>query len=146
MRVERRMDGAFVDNKSAQEELACIDASSVTTLMLIANSRQPGPMPVLRFDEALELEVVRWDLKLQDDGGHWLRTPSGKKFAAFRPDGALKAGADWQGGGVTKVESRSIDDHGGPGLPLPEDKRKAVLAAEAAQAAEASAGGKPGGG
>jgi len=146
MRVERRMDGGFVDTKSAREELACIDASSVTTLMLIAHARNPGPMPVLRFDEALELEVVRWDLALQEDGGHWLRTPSGKKFAAFRPDGALKAGADWQGSGVTKVESRSIEDHGGPGLPLPEDKRKAVIAAEAAQAAEASASGKPGGG
>jgi hypothetical protein len=146
MRVERRMDGAFVDNKSAREELACIDASSVTTLMLIAHARKAGPMPVLRFDEALELEVVRWDLALQEDGGHWLRTPSGRKFAAFRADGALKAAADWQGGGVTKVESRSIEDHGGPGLPLPEDKRKAVLAAEAAQAAQAPAGGKPGGG
>jgi hypothetical protein len=146
MRVERRMDGAFVDNKSAREELACVDASSVTTLMLIAHAREAGPMPVLRFDEALELEVVRWTLALQEDGGHWLKTPTGRKFAAFRPDGALKAGADWQGAGVTKVESRSIDDHGGPGLPLPEAKRKAVLDAEAAQAAEASAGGKPGGG
>lgn len=143
MRVERRMDGAFVDTKSAREELVCVDASSVTTLLLIAHACKEGPMPVLRFDEGLELEVVRWDLKLQEDGGHWLRTPAGRKFAAFRPDGALKAGLDVQGAGMTRFESRSIDDHGGPGLPLPEDKRKAVLAAEAA---EAAAPAKPGGG
>lgn len=85
MRVERRMDGGFVDTKAARERLVALDVSSVTTLMLIANAHGEGPMPILRFDEALELEVVRWDLALQADGGHWLRTPTGRKFAAFRP-------------------------------------------------------------
>jgi len=135
MRVERRVDGGFIDTKAARENIAAVDVSSVTTLMLLAHARGEGALPILRFDEALELEVVRWDLALQEDGGHWLRTPNGRKFAAFRPDGALKAAGDWQGSGFSKIESRSIDAQGGPGLPLPEGKRELVLAAEAAAAA-----------
>ncbi len=131
MRVERRMDGGFVDNRAAREAIAAIDVSSVTTLMLLAHTRAGGALPVIRFDEGLELEVVRWDLALEDDGDHWLRTHNGRKFAAFREDGALLLAWDWQGTSLRKVESLSLEALDPRGAPLPEDKLARMRAARA---------------
>lgn len=137
MRVERRYDGGFVDNQSAREALVTLDVSSVTTLLLLAHVAKEGPMPVLRFDEALELEVVRWDLRLEEDGDHALRTPQGYKLASFDENGALRAALEVAGAAQTQLVSTEIDAFGGPGLPLPEAKRQRVHAARAAEAAAA---------
>ncbi len=143
MRVERRMDGAFVDNRAAREAIAAIDVSSVTTLLLIAHARASGPLPVIRFDEGLELEVVRWDLALEEDGDHWLRTHNGRKYAAFREDGALVESWDWQGASLRRMASLSIEDLDGHGLPLPDDKLARIRAARATQAGAPIPGGEP---
>ena len=128
MRVERRLDGAFIDNNAAREALVAIDVSSVTTLLLLAHIGEEGPLPILRFDEALELEVVRWDLKLEEDGDHALRTPNGFKLASFEENGALRAGLEVAGAAQTQVVSTEIETYGGPGLPLPDAKRALVRA------------------
>jgi len=122
MRVERRLDGVHIDTKAARENLAAIDAGSVTTLMLLAHTQGPGHFPVLRFDQGLELEVVRWDLALDDDGDHVFRTPTGFKAAGFQENGALMAVLEESSGTSVTTGSMEIDDHGGPGLPLPEAK------------------------
>ena len=122
MRVERRLDGVHVDTKAAREKLAAIDAGSVTTLMLLAHTEGAGHFPVLRFDQALELEVVRWDLALDDDGDHVFRTPRGIKAAGFQENGALMAVLEQSGGSAVTTSSMEIEDNGGPGLPLPEEK------------------------
>jgi hypothetical protein len=136
LRVERRTDGTFIDNRAAAEPVVAIDVGSVTTMMLLAHTRAAGQMPILRFDEGLELEVVRWDLALDEVAGHYFRTPQGLRFASFYEDGSLKAVAEQQGAGMLQTNSMEIDVHGGPGLPLPPDKlalvRKAAKPAEAA--------------
>ncbi|HVS18772.1 MAG TPA: hypothetical protein VMT18_09250, partial [Planctomycetota bacterium] len=138
MRVERRLDGAFIDNQAAREALVAIDVSSVSTLLLLAHVGRPGALPILRFDEALELEVVRWDLKLEEDGDHALRTPQGYKLASFDERGALRAALEVSGAAQTTLVSTEIDALGGPGLPLSEDKLALVRAARAAEAAAAT--------
>jgi hypothetical protein len=136
LRVERRKDGSFIDTRAAVERIVAVDVGSVTTMMLLANTRGAGVMPVLRFDEGLELEVVRWELALDDDGDHKFRTPQGLRWAGFNENGSLKVEAERQGAGMVQTNSVEIDAHGGPGLPLPEDKlalmRKAAKPAEAA--------------
>lgn len=143
MRVERRIDGNFVDNKAAREAIAAIDTSSVTTIMLLAHTRGEGALPIIRFDEALELEVVRWDLALEEDGDQWLRTHNGTLFAALREDGALKVAVEQAGAARTVFESVEIDDHGGPGLPLGEERLARMRAARAAEAAAPKDEGEP---
>jgi hypothetical protein len=147
MRVERRIDGAFIDSQAAREALITLDVSSVTTFLVLAHIGVAGPLPVLRFDEALELEVVRWDLRLEEDGDHALRTPQGFKWASFEENGALRAALDASGGAEATLVATEIDALDGPGLPLPEPKLQAVRSARAAQAAEAAAAqdGDPGG-
>jgi hypothetical protein len=121
-RVERRGDGKFLDVKAATDHIVAVDAGSVTTLMLLAHMRGEGAFPILRFDEGLELEVVRWELRLDSGGGHQFRTPDGGKLAGFNEDGSLKIVVEQQGSGGTQTESMAIDVHGTQGLPLPADK------------------------
>lgn len=136
MRVERRLDGRFISNQAAREALVALDVSSVTTLLLLANIGKDGPLPVLRLDEALELEVVRWDLRMEEDGDHALRTPQGYKWASFDVNGSLRAALDVSGGAEATIVSTEIDTLGGPGLPLPAGKLERVRASLAAEAAQ----------
>jgi hypothetical protein len=136
MRVERRLDGKFISNQAAREALVTLDVSSVTTLLVLAHTAEDGPLPVLRLDEALELEVVRWDLRLEQDGDHALRTPQGYKWASFDENGSLRAALDVSGGAEATIVSTEVDTLGGPGLPLPADKLARVRASLAAEAAK----------
>lgn len=122
MRVERRLNGKFISNQAAREALVTVDVSSVTTLLVLAHTAKDGPLPVLRLDEALELEVVRWDLRLEEDGDHALRTPQGYKWASFDVNGSLRAALDVSGGAEATIVSTEVDTLGGPGLPLPANK------------------------
>jgi len=137
LRVERRTDGAFIDNRAAAEPIVAIDVGSVTTMMLLAHTRGNGQMPILRFDEGLELEVVRWDLLLDSGAGHKFRTPQGARFAGFNEDGSLKAVVENLGSGMVQTSSVEIDAHGGPGLPLPDDKL--AMMRKAAETTDANA-------
>jgi hypothetical protein len=141
-RIERRRDGGFIDNRAAVDKLAAIDAGSVTTMMLLAHTRAPGAFPVLRFDEGLEVEVVRWDLALDDDGDHAFRTPQGLKAAGFFENGALKMVVEQSGQSSLQTMSMEIDDRGGAGLPLPEDKLALMRKAAKAQGASSPRDGK----
>jgi hypothetical protein len=137
MRVERRVDGVHADVKGVRENLVAVDAGSATTAMLLAHTRKPGHFPVLRFDEALELEVVRWDLALDEDGDHIFKTPRGLVLAGFQENGALKGLVDQTGSGAITTTSVAIDDLGGGGLPL--SAEKLALMRAGAGASEAAA-------
>jgi hypothetical protein len=91
---------------------------------------------VLRFDQALEPEVVRWELGLDPGAGHVLRTPAGLKLAAFLENGALRALVEYTGSGAVTTQTTLLDDMGGAGLPLPENKLAMLRAAAAAGDAE----------
>jgi hypothetical protein len=121
-RVERRFDGTFVDIQAARESIEAVDCDSVTTFLLLGHVRSPGPFPVVRFDEGLQMEVVRWDLAFDDDGDHAFRTPGGLKLARFEDYGALKAVVEQVGAGAMQTTLMEVDRHGGEGLPLPASK------------------------
>lgn len=132
-RVERRLDGAFIDIQNARESLGAIDCDSATTYLAIAATRGAGPFPVVRFDEGLQLEVVRWELALDEDGDHALKTPTGLKFAGFMENGAAKAIFEQVGQAQVQTTLQEFDVHGTAGLPLPADKlEKMKRAAQAA--------------
>lgn len=128
-RVERRLDGEFVDLNAAREDLAAIDCDSITTPMLLALTRKPGAFPVMRFHEGLELEVVRWDLAVNPDGDHGFRTPSGMKLCALDASGAVKVLVEQLGAGEAQTTLLELDVHGGPGLGLPEETLAKLRAA-----------------
>ena len=118
-RIERRFDDQHVDTQAAREQLACVDAGSVTTPLLLAHSQQPGRFPVLRLDEALELEVVAWELRVDAGGGHVFKTPAGLTFAGFDELGAPAAIVDQRGNGAITTKGMEASGLGGPGLPVP---------------------------
>ncbi|MCY3003514.1 MAG: amidohydrolase family protein, partial [Planctomycetota bacterium] len=121
-RVERRFDGTFVDIQAAREQLAAIDCDSVTSMIVIGRTRQAGPMPVVRFDEGLQLEVVRWDVSFDDDGDHKFRTPSGFRIASFLENGAPKVVLQQLGSSQAQTTLTSVDTHGTEGYSLPPEK------------------------
>lgn len=121
-RVERRFDGAFVDIQAARESIVAIDCDSVTTYLLLGHTRSPGQFPIVRMEEGLQLEVVRWDLALDDDGDHTFKTPGGLKLVGFEEYGAIQAVVEQVGSGGVQTTLMEVDLHGGPGYPLPAGK------------------------
>jgi len=134
-RVERRLDGKFVDVQGARENLAAVDCDSITTPMMLAALGQSGPFPVVRFDEGLQLEVVRWDMAVNERGDHGFRTPLGTKVCAFDVTGAIKVLVEPSGASEQQTTLLEFDTHGGAGLTLPQatlDKLRAAQEADAA--------------
>lgn len=121
-RVERRFDGSFVDIQAAREQIAAIDCDSITTMIVIGRTRAAGPMPVVRFDEGLQLEVVRWDLSFDDDGDHKFRTPQGFRVASYFENGAPKVVLQQVGSSQAQTTLTEVDTHSTEGYVLPPEK------------------------
>ena len=137
-RVERRRDGAFLDNDNAGEHVVAVDAGSLTTLMLVHHARGEGPFPVLVLHEGLEMEVVRWRLDRDPKADIRLATHEGLKLASFAPDGSLLRAYERRGSAAVETVTRDADNRGGAGLPLSEAAKRRV---EAGAPAEAGAAG-----
>lgn len=116
LRIERRVDGAFVDNNSLTGSIAFVDSASVTGPMLLAQLGRTGTVPVLYFDGS-EPALSRWEYALRE-GVHAARTASGPLAATFHADGSLDELERAQGNGTvtTRVLEHSAP---GEGLPLP---------------------------
>jgi hypothetical protein len=131
MRVERRIDGVFVDVQSTTERIAGVDVGSISTLVLLAFAREDGArIPMLRFHEGLELEAVRWGLRVDEHGDHVFSTTEGPKLASFDASGALLLAREQQGSG--QVETLGIVEQRAPGLALSAEKQARIAAREAA--------------
>jgi hypothetical protein len=141
-RVERRVDRVHIDLQTSREPVAAVDVGSVTTLLLIAASQDGGPFPVMVFHEGLEMEVVRWDLLLEPDGAHLLRTTEGPRFARFDPRGALLLLQEQRGSGGIETQGTNTLAKERPGLPFGPSKLQAIERARQAQAAADAAAGK----
>jgi hypothetical protein len=127
-RVERRRDGAFLDNDDAREHVAAVDVGSLTTLMLVNHARSEGKFPVLVLQEGLQMEVVGWKLDRDEKGDVRLATHEGLKLASFRPDGSLVRAYEQKGSGAVETITREVDDRGGAGLPVSEAAKRRVEA------------------
>ena len=126
MRIERRANGRFIDNRTASGHIVALDIGSATTPILLGHAQGAGEFNVLRFHEGLEWEAVPWRLELDDDGRHAFSTPGGAKFALFGADGALRDLVEQRGSGFTRTFMSDVEVTGS-GLALPEGK---VAAAE----------------
>ena len=135
MRLERRLDGAHVGTYGVREALVAVDIASVTTPLALAQFQGEGAFPVLRFDQGLEAEVVRWELALNPDGDHVIRTPVGLELASFAENGTPRILVHQTGSGSVTTQFHELSTLGGPGPGLPEEKLALVRAARAAEAA-----------
>ncbi len=142
-RVERRGDGAFIDTKATKEAIVALDVDSVTTAMLLAHTQKAGRFFVLRMHEGLESEVGRWDLALEEDGDHWLRTPSGLRAARFDASGALETEWVQLGSGNLVTQTKTKDQAQAGGLPLPPEKLALLTQAQSAAPAPQSSAPPP---
>jgi len=151
-RVERRIDGVHVDLQTSRDPVAAVDVGSVTTHLLIALTQDGGPFPVMTFHEGLEMEVVRWELSLDAEGNHLLRTPEGPKGARFDARGALLLLQEQRGSGGSETRGTNTLAKERPGLPFGPSKLQAIekarsamqAAVEAARKREAEPTKKPG--
>ena len=138
-RVERRIDGVHVDLQTSRDPVAAVDVGSVTTQVLIALTQNGGPFPVMTFHEGLEMEVVRWELALDGDGSHLLRTPEGPKGARFDARGALILLQEQRGSGAIETRGTNTLAKERAGLPFGPSKLAAIEKARSAQQAAAEA-------
>ena len=121
LRVERRVDGHFLDNSTTSEAVMLVDSGSVTASLVVAHHMSAGEFKALYFAD-LEPAVVNWEMEIKDNGVHALKTGEGPLVALFRPDGALDKMERTRGNGVLRQYSVEVDTHGGEGLPLPPER------------------------
>lgn len=118
LRVERRVDGLFLDNSSTSEAVGVVDPGSVTAAMVVAHHMSEGKFKALYFED-LEPAVVVWEFQVKEGGVHTLKTGEGPLVAIFRDDGGLDRMERTRGNTVLRQFAVETDAHGGPGMPLP---------------------------
>jgi hypothetical protein len=97
MRIERRLNEVFVDNRSFSGHPAFVDVGSSTAALLLGLLEKPGTIPVLRFHEGLEPELVHWRWQDEGDGVRKASTPDGAKLFRFGPRGEAQSIAQQSG-------------------------------------------------
>ncbi|HUR28845.1 MAG TPA: amidohydrolase family protein [Planctomycetota bacterium] len=141
-RVERKIDGVHLDLQTSPQVVSNVDVGSVTTMLVLAATQDGGPFPVVALHESLEMEVVRWDLALEHDGAHYLRTPEGVKWARFDERGALLELSEQRGSSGVRTTGSNTLAKERPGLPFSAAKQKEIARLHALFEAQ-KAGGKP---
>ncbi|MCH2106709.1 MAG: amidohydrolase family protein, partial [Planctomycetes bacterium] len=121
LRVERRVDGLFLDNSSTPEPIGVVDTGSVTAALVVAHHHPVGPLKALYFDD-LEPAVAGWEFEVKESGIHALLTGEGPLVALFQADGGLDKMERTRGNSVVRQHAISTDLHGGKGVPLPVDR------------------------
>jgi len=124
-RLERRIDGAFLDNSSTSDVVSVVDSGSATAMLVVAHHLGEGEFNALYFED-LEPAIVKWNLELKQGGIHSLKTGEGPLVALLRPDGGLDKMERTRGNGVLRQYSVESHTHGGPGLPLPPERLPSI--------------------
>ena len=127
MNIERRYDGTFVDNVPVKDRLALVDVQSVTTALILGRHVKEGRFKVVYLED-FDPATATWELRLDPDGTHLLRTQAGAIKASLDARGAPTSVQREQGRGVleTKLLSCAVGVEGG--LALPESKRRPASA------------------
>jgi hypothetical protein len=140
-RMQSRLNGRIVSSQAPfREQPACVDASSVTALLILGQTPAGEVVPVVQLHPGFDAEQVNWGLSLDEDGNHRVRTQIG--FMVFRLDelGALEFALAKIGTGVVETRKLASTGFGGPGLPPPAEKLRT-----SASPVEAESPAKPGG-
>jgi hypothetical protein len=144
-RMQSLLDGKLIGStRPLREQPVCAEVSSVTALLILGQAPLSARMPVLQIHPGLEAELVGWQVELDDRGDHQVRTNLGRK--AFRLDehGALELALTQIGPGTLRTEKVRSDSFGGPGLPLPGEKRAGRPRPEEPGAGAGAGAGEPG--
>ena len=83
-RMQQRMGLESLGVKSTPNRPLLVDAGSVTTYLLLGQAALAERFPVITLHEALEPEEAFWNMELDDEGQHQIRTHVGR--LAFRLD------------------------------------------------------------
>ncbi|MCH2104754.1 MAG: amidohydrolase family protein [Planctomycetes bacterium] len=121
LRVERRVDGLYLDNSSTTEAIALIDTGSATAPLVVAHHLAEGSLKALYFDD-LEPAVANWELEVKASGILAMMTGEGPMVALFEQGGALSKMERTRGNTVIRQYAVSVDLMGGDGLPLPPER------------------------
>jgi hypothetical protein len=123
-----------------REQPACVEASTVTTLLALAQLPDAESLPVVQLHPGFDAEPVNWRTERGADGIHRVRTHVG--YVGFRVDakGALESAVTKVGTAVVETRALSSDAFGGAGLPPPEASPSAAPAAATAPAKDSGGG------
>ncbi len=141
-RMRRTAGKELLATESAPERPFVVDAGSVTTLLVLGQVDVRDRFPILTLHSGLEPEMANWALELDGAGQHQVRTHVGRLAFRFDQVGAPEIGLELIGQRVIETKLVESDAFGGPGVPLPVSKRRAIeerRAAAADAAAEAAA-------
>ena len=131
-RMQTKLDGRVVGPvETVRGHPACAEVSSVTSLLVLAQEPLGERVPVLYFHAGLESEYVNWRVELDGNGDHQIRTHVGRKACRFNQLGAPELLLSQVGSGVVRTHLVSCDAFGGPGHPLPAEKRRSPAGAGA---------------
>ncbi len=123
-RMQSHLDGRIVSSPAPiREQPACVDASSVTALLMLGQLPLGDRIPVVQLHPGFDVEPVNWGLGLSPDGNHVVRTNVGYKAFDLDEVGALSWALSKVGSGVVETRPLSSSSFGGPGLPVPPGKR-----------------------
>jgi hypothetical protein len=128
--MQSRLDGKLISSPAPfREQPVCVDASSVTALLILGQTPPDDVLPVVELHPGFDAEPVNWSLALDEQGNHRVRTQIGYK--AFRLDevGGIEFGLTKVGSGVIETRKLSVDAFGGAGLPVPDAFRAAAASA-----------------
>lgn len=133
MRVERRMDGAFLENHVSRTRPAAVQLGSVTSLLIYADTREAGPLPVLELLEGLEPRDSTWELQRDDEHRElFVRTPTGGMAWRMAPEGGVEIWETWVGENLSRALPLADGDEAAePGEPADAGGAPEVEAAEA---------------
>jgi imidazolonepropionase-like amidohydrolase len=136
-RMQTRLDGHVVNTPAPlREQPACVDAGTLTTLLVLAQQREER-VPLVQLHPGLDGEAVAWKFELGADGNFRVRTHLGYKAFELDATGALVWALSKVGNGVVESRALSATAFGGAGL-LP-------VATPKPESADASTPPKPGG-
>lgn len=117
--IDRRLNGAFVDNRRTPEHALAIDVGSVTTPLVLGQLKRTGRMPAIKLHESFEAEVVAWQLEIAEAGIHLAQTSVGGMGFEFDSKGGLKVYKYQEGDQAMQLTVLEQNSFGGPGLPVP---------------------------
>jgi hypothetical protein len=130
-RMQSRLNGKTVSTpKPLREQPACIEAGSVTALLILARAPLGERVPVVQLHPGFDAEAVNWRVELDEQGNHRIRTQLGYRAFGLDEIGALAFALTKVGAGLVETRKVSASAFGGPGLPLPEEKRVRGAAGE----------------
>jgi hypothetical protein len=134
--IEQRMDDAFVGTHHLKERISMVDCGSVTAHLILGYHKKPGKSHVLFFDD-YEPATGLWEMKLDQDALHLVRTPTGMMKVSFDEKGNIQEVQREAGNGILQTKPIEVKVVDGKGLPMSADKR--ALVPQAAKAAPADA-------